>query len=213
VDNERTNGHTYKRLQTHTEMRETFVTVTQDNDAVNHPSHYTAYNGLEVIDLTEQMNFNKGNAVKYVCRAGLKDKTKEVEDLEKAVWYLQREIERVKKEQEREDDIKPLSPESMRVEGDFQIATPVLLELCPRCCQTTLGPVGTSRLMLICANCNARPYVNTMYARRYPQCPICRLEMKKTEPMMTEHNAYFCERDHGWATWNGVSRFVWVAKR
>jgi hypothetical protein len=67
-----------------------------NHDAVNHPSHYTAYKGLEVIDLTEQMNFNRGNAVKYVCRAGLKDPDTEVEDLEKAVWYLRREITRVK---------------------------------------------------------------------------------------------------------------------
>jgi len=65
-------------------------------DMVNHPPHYTFYKGLEVIDLTEQMNFNRGNAVKYIARAGLKgdDKT-EIEDLEKAAWYLQREIERI----------------------------------------------------------------------------------------------------------------------
>ena len=43
------------------------------HDPVNSPAHYTAYKGLEVIDLTEQMNFNRGNAVKYICRAGLKD--------------------------------------------------------------------------------------------------------------------------------------------
>lgn len=66
-------------------------------DSVNHPSHYTAYKGFEVIDLTEQMNFNRGNAVKYIARAGLKDKSKEVEDLEKAAWYIKREIERLSK--------------------------------------------------------------------------------------------------------------------
>jgi hypothetical protein len=65
------------------------------DDSVNHPSHYTAYNGLEVIDLTEQMNFNRGNAVKYICRAGLKgDNDTEIEDLQKAIWYLNRELER-----------------------------------------------------------------------------------------------------------------------
>ena len=67
-----------------------------DNDPVNHPSHYTAYQGLEIIDLTEQMNFNRGNAVKYIARAGLKDKEHELEDLEKAIWYTQREIQRIK---------------------------------------------------------------------------------------------------------------------
>ena len=69
---------------------------TQFHDTVNHPSHYTAYPGIEVIQLTEHMNFCRGNAVKYVARAGLKDKSKEVEDLEKAVWYLNREIQRLK---------------------------------------------------------------------------------------------------------------------
>ena len=67
-------------------------------DVVNHPSHYTQYLGLEVIDLTEQMNFNKGNAVKYIARSGFK--SNEIEDLEKAAWYIAREISRVKKLQE-----------------------------------------------------------------------------------------------------------------
>lgn len=64
-------------------------------DQVSHPAHYTSY-PVEVIQLTEHMNFCRGNAVKYVARAGLKDKSKEVEDLEKAVWYLNREIQRLK---------------------------------------------------------------------------------------------------------------------
>lgn len=67
-------------------------------DNVNHPAHYTTYKGVEVIDLTEQMNFNKGNAVKYICRAGLKSPETEIEDLRKAKWYLDREIERLLKE-------------------------------------------------------------------------------------------------------------------
>lgn len=66
-------------------------------DMVNHPPHYTFYQGLEIIDLTEQMNFCKGNAVKYICRAGLKNPDTEIEDLEKAIWYLKREIERIQK--------------------------------------------------------------------------------------------------------------------
>jgi hypothetical protein len=65
------------------------------NDPIN-PSHYTAYKGIEVIQLTEQLNFNKGNAVKYVSRAGLKNPETEIEDLLKAAWYINREIERVK---------------------------------------------------------------------------------------------------------------------
>lgn len=65
------------------------------NDAVNHPAHYTAY-PVEVIELTEHMNFCRGNAVKYLARAGLKDPDKEIEDLEKARFYIEREIKRVK---------------------------------------------------------------------------------------------------------------------
>jgi len=64
--------------------------------AIN-PSHYTSYKGLEIIQLTEQMNFCRGNAVKYIARAGLKDKATEIQDLRKAVWYIKREIRRVKK--------------------------------------------------------------------------------------------------------------------
>lgn len=67
------------------------------NDNVNHPSHYTD-GKIEVIDFIEQknLNFHRGNAVKYIARAGKKDPAKEIEDLEKAVWYLQREIEKLK---------------------------------------------------------------------------------------------------------------------
>ena len=56
------------------------------DDKVNHPSHYTS-GKIEVIDFIEDQKFNyhKGNAIKYICRAGKKDKSKEVEDLEKAI--------------------------------------------------------------------------------------------------------------------------------
>lgn len=63
-------------------------------DMVNHPPHYKI-GGVEVIELTEQMNFCRGNAIKYIARAGLKDPEKELEDLRKAEWYLQREIQRL----------------------------------------------------------------------------------------------------------------------
>jgi len=57
------------------------------------PSHYKSYqSGIECIQVTEHMNFNLGNAIKYVWRAGLKGDA--VEDLEKAAWYLDREIKR-----------------------------------------------------------------------------------------------------------------------
>ncbi|MCX4554114.1 DUF3310 domain-containing protein [Streptomyces sp. NBC_01500] len=71
--------------------------VVKRSDAVNHPSHYTDgwSNGSEVIDITEHMAFNRGNAVKYLARAGKKDPDKELEDLKKAAWYINREIERL----------------------------------------------------------------------------------------------------------------------
>lgn len=66
------------------------------DDRVNHPRHYTAHpSGVECIAITEHMNFCVGNAVKYLWRAGLKGDA--IEDLEKARWYIDREIARVKK--------------------------------------------------------------------------------------------------------------------
>ena len=69
--------------------------LSKSNDSVERPAHYTAYSGLEIIDLVEQMNFNRGNAIKYIARAGLKSKETEIEDLKKAVWYINREIRRL----------------------------------------------------------------------------------------------------------------------
>lgn len=64
------------------------------NDEVNHPAHYTD-GKIEVIDFIEDkgLGFCLGNAVKYISRAGKKDKTKTIQDLQKAAWYLNREIE------------------------------------------------------------------------------------------------------------------------
>jgi hypothetical protein len=60
------------------------------------PEHYKRHpSGVECIQITEYMNFNLGNAIKYIWRAGLKGEA--VADLEKAQWYLAREIERIKK--------------------------------------------------------------------------------------------------------------------
>jgi CO dehydrogenase/acetyl-CoA synthase alpha subunit len=67
-------------------------------DNINHPKHYNQYQGLEIIDLVEQMNFNRGNAVKYIARAGFKNPETEIEDLKKALWYIEREISRLEQE-------------------------------------------------------------------------------------------------------------------
>ena len=69
------------------------------NDNVNHPAHYTE-GKIEVIDYIQDKGFNffRGNEIKYISRAGKKDKAKEIEDLQKAIWYLNKEIERLKGE-------------------------------------------------------------------------------------------------------------------
>ena len=65
------------------------------DDPVNSPKHYTSHpSGIECIQVTEYMTFNRGNAIKYIWRAG--DKGDEVQDLKKARWYLDREIQRLK---------------------------------------------------------------------------------------------------------------------
>lgn len=72
-------------------------------DSVNHPKHYTSHpSGVECIQITEHYDFCVGNAIKYLWRAGLKsekgksDADKQIEDLEKARWYIEREIELLK---------------------------------------------------------------------------------------------------------------------
>jgi hypothetical protein len=67
------------------------------SDNVNHPRHYTEHpSGVECIQITEHMGFNLGNAVKYIWRADLKGN--QIEDLKKAVWYINREIQRINNE-------------------------------------------------------------------------------------------------------------------
>lgn len=76
----------------------TIVEAKPESDAVNHPAHYTD-GKIEVIDFIEDkgLNYHRGNAVKYISRAGKKDPAKEIEDLKKARWYIDREIERLQK--------------------------------------------------------------------------------------------------------------------
>lgn len=65
-------------------------------DQVNNPSHYTAHpSGIEAIQITRHMNFNVGNAIKYLWRAGLKNQDKHIEDLKKAIFYIDDEIKRL----------------------------------------------------------------------------------------------------------------------
>ena len=66
------------------------------SDLVNHPTHYNSHpSGVEAIEITQHMNFCQGNAMKYLWRAGIKDSQKEIEDLRKAIWYIEKEILRL----------------------------------------------------------------------------------------------------------------------
>ena len=74
----------------------------QKNDNVNHPAHYNSHpSGIECIEIARHHNFNIGNSMKYLWRAGLKseegmeDTDKQIEDLNKAIWYIKDEIKRI----------------------------------------------------------------------------------------------------------------------
>ena len=76
----------------------------QKSDSVNHPAHYNSHpSGIECIEIARHHNFNIGNTIKYLWRAGLKSEEgmeytdKQVEDLNKAIWYIKDEIKRITK--------------------------------------------------------------------------------------------------------------------
>lgn len=65
-------------------------------ETVVHPVHYNLHpSGVECITIVQHMNFNVGNAMKYLWRCGLKDNTTDVEDLKKARQYIDYEISRL----------------------------------------------------------------------------------------------------------------------
>ena len=79
----------------------------QKEDKVNHPSHYLWLKdkvGIEVIDITRHMDFDLGNAIKYILRAGHKteegysNKDKTIEDLKKAIFYINDKIKTIENE-------------------------------------------------------------------------------------------------------------------
>ena len=73
-------------------------TKTKKKESVNHPKHYggeeNIYEAIKVIDAWN-LNFSLGNTVKYISRAGKKNKETELEDLKKALWYLKHHIETI----------------------------------------------------------------------------------------------------------------------
>ena len=80
----------------HVDLHKVADEVTRDN--VNHPDHYN-HGKIEVIDFIEDqhLGFHLGNAVKYISRAGRKDANNTIEDLRKAVWYINRQIQRLER--------------------------------------------------------------------------------------------------------------------
>lgn len=87
-------------------------------DPVNHPDHYTQHpSGVECIQITEHYNFCIGNAIKYLWRADLKNG---LEDLEKAAWYIHREIDRRKRKLSSQQDSKSVPSE--QIPGMFRLS-------------------------------------------------------------------------------------------
>ena len=78
------------------------------SNVVNHPSHYNQ-GKIEVIEFIEDqdLNFSRGNAIKYIARAGNKNPDKELEDLKKAMWYINREMEIVRAKNEGREPLRP----------------------------------------------------------------------------------------------------------
>lgn len=83
---------------------ETEARKAESSDSVHHPRHYNRHpSGVECIDIVEHFTFNIGTVIKHLWRAGLKSPTidgSKEEDLQKAQWYLGRELERLRKERE-----------------------------------------------------------------------------------------------------------------
>lgn len=103
-------GDRYEALRRHSANapRTDYAEEMQREDNVNHPSHYTWLKdvcGVEAIDICEHLGFNLGNAAKYILRAGHKreegmtDNEKRVQDLKKAAWYINREINNLTNEE------------------------------------------------------------------------------------------------------------------
>lgn len=92
-----TNIHTKDILELGKQVADGFNEGLGHKEKVNHPSHYNSHpSGIECIVIIESMPFNVGSAIKYLWRAGLKDDAPTKQDFEKAIWYIKREIERLK---------------------------------------------------------------------------------------------------------------------
>ncbi len=104
---------------------------------VDHPDYYNNL-PVECIDVVEHYNFNLGNAIKYIWRAGLKSEDK-ITDLEKAEWYIRREIERIKKYEYKSGEV---------ISDGFGSAWS---KICPECKSPTMQVVRPGKVQ--CTNC------------------------------------------------------------
>jgi hypothetical protein len=112
---------------------------------VTHPPHYNS-GKFEVIEVIEdwKLGYHKGNAVKYIARAGLKDPSKEIEDLEKAVWYLNRLIEITKAAKTGRDAVRP---NDMNVRTTAPISATAACDSPQRVVRTGIAPDVLARLI------------------------------------------------------------------
>jgi hypothetical protein len=213
------NGATYEQAFAGEEFGDTWnrlldenVTPTMEN--VVHPSHYNQYNGFEVIDVCEQLvgpdgraGFNLGNAFKYIARAGWKNPETHVEDLEKAKFYLQREIDRV-------DKVVTVEGQALAKEDPSE-EMPV--HRCP-VCSLRLQSVYKDDVTLFCMNNHGSMYFgpgsatgvwnpkpvhdessNTPHeteSRVYAvvHCPVCEIVLDQDSVIP---NLFYCPDNHG----------------
>lgn len=184
-------------------------------EAVNHPNHYNQYDGFEVIDVAEQLvgpdgksGFNLGNAFKYIARAGWKNPDKQVEDLEKAKFYIQREIDRLSRINEQDKTNEP-------TESIPKFVVPREMIGCEVCGGDTT-PSKINSGWLECLKCKpeslrfapkttkivnpdadlAVDYAHGLSPVKYatPICPDCQFELRRSSD---DPNEFSCENGHG----------------
>jgi len=100
-------------------------------DMVNHPSHYNSHpSGIEFIEVGRHFNFNIGSAMKYLWRNGIKkedgltNEEKQIEDLKKAVWYINDEIKTLEKRLPEKVEPDPWEPEPREASPDWLVTPP-----------------------------------------------------------------------------------------
>lgn len=130
------------------------MNTSQANDPVNHPAHYTSDpSGVECITITRHRNNNIGAAIKYLWRAGLKDNAPVTQDLRKAIWYIEDEINRL---------------EVMTKQPDIQLPT-TKKSSCSICGMTIVSVTNLFKLdeRIVCRRCADLHHFNDK--PKYPQ--------------------------------------------